>query len=108
MGSYRTWDGKLVRDLIPEIIKENGEVPVTKILTEKEYTLCLLDKLQEEVKEFLVAENMEEMADVLEVLEALTYVLGFTPEMVQRVKQDKKEARGAFKERIFLFKEHRG
>ena len=47
MSKYR----KLVRDRIPEIIKENGGVPQTRILTKKEFKEELLKKLVEEAKE---------------------------------------------------------
>ena len=35
---------KLVRDKIPEIIKINGEEPITRILTEEEYKKALEKK----------------------------------------------------------------
>ena len=40
---------KLVRDKIPEIIEAGGETPVTRILDDEEYKLCLEEKLNEEV-----------------------------------------------------------
>lgn len=46
---------KLVRDNIPNIIKENGEVPITRILTDEEYKKELEKKLDEELQEVLEA-----------------------------------------------------
>lgn len=37
---------KLVRDNIPNIIKENGEVPITRILTDEEYKKELEKKVR--------------------------------------------------------------
>lgn len=39
---------KLVRDQIPNIIKEKGETPVIKVLNEDEYKKALEKKLYEE------------------------------------------------------------
>lgn len=41
---------KLVRDNIPEIIKSNGELPITRKLTKQEYKIALENKLEEECK----------------------------------------------------------
>ncbi len=41
---------KLVRDRIPEIIKNKGETPVTRVLKESEYKEELEKKLLEEYK----------------------------------------------------------
>ena len=43
---------KLVRDKIPDIIREQGETPCTRILTAKEYSAALEQKLDEETAEF--------------------------------------------------------
>ena len=46
---------KLVRDKIPNIIKEKGETPVVRILDEIEYKNELEKKLYEEYKEVIRA-----------------------------------------------------
>ncbi len=96
---------KLVRDKIPEIIKANGETPITRILDDKEYKQELEKKLKEEYTEVLEASGesrIEELADMLEVMEALASVENKTLEDVLSVKAKKQEKRGAFKDKIYL------
>ena len=97
--------GKLVRDNIPNIIKENGENPVTRILSEEEYKQELEKKLLEECKEVLEAKNddrIEELADLLEVILALGKIEGKEFEDIVSVCEQKKIKRGAFEKRIYL------
>ena len=93
---------KLVRDRIPEIISQQGETPVFRILEDAEYAACLEAKLEEEVAEFHKEQNLEELADILEVVFALTENLGFTREELMEVYREKNRKRGGFGERIFL------
>ena len=98
---------KLVRDKIPNIIKENGETPITKILSEIEYKNELEKKLYEEYQEVLVAsgnDRLEELADMLEVIKALTKLEGKTLDDILIIANKKNKKRGAFEERIFLEK----
>ena len=96
---------KLVRDRIPEIILSKGETPITRVLDDMEYKDELEKKLHEEYLEVLDAEGenrIEELADMLEVMEALASVENKTLEDVLSVKAKKQEKRGAFKDKIYL------
>ena len=62
---------KLVRDKVPENIKQMGKDCCYKILEDTEYTKELDKKLIEEVSEWTAEHSVEEMADILEVIEAI-------------------------------------
>ena len=66
---------KLVRDNIPNIIANNGEESVTRVLEEDEYRTELYKKLLEEANEVISSktsdETIEELADVLEILKSM-------------------------------------
>ena len=68
---------KLVRDEIPQIIEGQGKKAVTRILNDNEYREYLEKKLDEEVAEFHESKEVEELADILEVLIALAQSKGF-------------------------------
>ena len=93
---------KLVRDNIPDIIRKQGENPCTRILDAEDYTHALEQKLDEETAEFHRDKNLEELADILEVVYALAENMGCTKEDLHRVYDKKHEDRGGFRERIFL------
>ena len=93
---------KLVRDKIPEIIAGKGETAETRTASPEEYWLKLKEKLSEEVAEFKTAENQEELADILEVIDAIIAHKGFNPEEIQRIQTEKATERGRFEKRIIL------
>ena len=93
---------KLVRDKIPDIIKQNGDSAVIHRADEKEYIEKLRDKLQEETDEFFKKPSLEEMADILEVLDAVNKVFNIDVDKLQIIKKQKKEKRGGFEQRIIL------
>ena len=95
---------KLVRDKIPEIIIANGENPITYTLNADEYTQELYRKLKEEVNEFLQDENVEELADILEVIHGIAASKQLTFEDLEKVRIEKRNKRGGFEKRIFLKK----
>ncbi len=93
---------KLVRDRIPELIEASGEHPVICVLEPKEYTCRLEEKLDEEVAEFHKDRNLEELADILEVVYALCEDLGCSREELMQVYDRKHADRGGFQNRILL------
>ena len=95
---------KLVRDRIPEIIKEAGKVPVIrKVADADELKYRLIEKLSEELQEYRESDNVEEIADILEVLQALVeHVHGMKWEDVRELQGRKWEDRGGFDAGIVL------
>lgn len=93
---------KLVRDKIPQIIKEKGQTVVTHTATDEEYWSKLKEKLREEVQEFLEDENSEEIADILEVLYAICDFKNITREKIESLRLEKNKKRGGFREKIIL------
>lgn len=93
--------GKLVRDKIPQIIQVDGKSPIIRTLSEEDYIQELDKKLNEEVAEYQADKSIEEMADVLEVLYAICEARGHSLEELEKVRKEKSDKRGAFKERIY-------
>lgn len=93
---------KLVRDKIPEIIEADGKECKTRFLSNEEYIAALEEKLNEEVAEYQTDKNLEEMADVLEVLQAICMARGYSLAELEAVRAKKVEKRGGFKEKILL------
>ena len=93
---------KLVRDNIPEIMIKNGAKPVTKILSDDEYLNELNKKLQEELTEYLLDGNIEELADLEEVLLAILKLKNISLEEFNKIRIEKVNKRGAFDKKIFL------
>jgi predicted house-cleaning noncanonical NTP pyrophosphatase (MazG superfamily) len=91
---------KLVRDLIPDII------PIDKlhlynfsVVNKEQYALLLRNKIQEEVYEYL-----EELANILEVIDAIIILKGFDKDKIMEIKQQKKLDSGGFEKQILMEK----
>ena len=96
MKQYR----KLVRDQIPEIIKADGKICICETLSDN---LSLLDqKLNEELAEYQESKSLEELADLLEVMQAVVKARGWTLEELEQVRADKADKRGGFEKKILL------
>lgn len=107
MGKSITYN-KLVRDYIPEIIKEDGMRAEVKILDDIDYVKELNNKLIEEAKELVNApdENAvkNEIIDIYEVLYAIEKFHGFRHSELIELQEKKRDERGGFKKKIFLTK----
>lgn len=96
---------KLVRDKIPNIITNNGEIPVTRILNDEEYKTELERKLYEEYQEVINSndkDRLEELADMIEVIKALANLEGKNLQDIILIAEQKREKRGGFKDKIYL------
>ena len=96
---------KLVRDRIPEIISKSGIEYQTITLSEQEYQQALRQKLIEEAQEAATANNSDlaiEIADLLEVVDALLKSYEISHHKVL-LEQDKKRAsKGDFDNKTML------
>jgi len=96
---------KLVRDNIPNIIRQNGEEPIIEILDNERYKEELEKKLKEECNEVINAkgiDRIEELADLLEVMYSLIELENKALDEVEKVRIEKKLERGGFSKKIFL------
>lgn len=96
---------KLVRDNIPNIIKENGNTPIIRILSDEEYKIELEKKLIEECNEVLESTNedrIEELADLLEVIYALARIENKEFKDIDEICKLKRLKRGSFNDKIYL------
>ena len=97
---------KLVRDKIPQIIENTGKKFSTEILNDQDYIKYLKEKSYEELEEYCASksneEAIEELADLLEIIQALAKHHESSIEEVESVRKEKAEKRGGFEEKIFL------
>ena len=93
---------KLVRDRIPEIIESSGKTCVTEILPDDEYLRMIDTKLDEELAEYHKDQNIEELADLMEVIYAAAIARGYTIEQLEKVRAEKAEKRGGFQKKKLL------
>lgn len=93
---------KLVRDRIPEMIEADGKNCICETLGDEDYIVLLDQKLNEELAEYQESKSIEELADLLEVMQAVVKVRGWTMEELERIRADKAVRRGGFEKRILL------
>lgn len=93
---------KLVRDRIPEVIEASGKKCEVRVLDDQEYILCLNQKLQEELQEYLADQSVEELADLVELIHAILEFKGISSDRLEQVRREKRAAHGGFRKRLFL------
>lgn len=93
---------KLIRDRIPEIIEAQGKNCVTRVMEQEEYLQMVDAKLDEELAEYHKDQNIEELADLMEVIFAAAEARGYTRQQLEQVRAQKEAERGAFRERLLL------
>lgn len=93
---------KLVRDQIPEIIEADGKTCICETLSDEDYISLLDQKLNEELAEYQESKSLEELADLLEVIQAVVKARGWTVEELEQVRSEKATKRGGFEKKILL------
>ncbi len=98
---------KLVRDNIPEIIRQDKAEPKVRLLEQAEFLIELFRKLEEEAKEaagviYEKPELIKELADVYEVIDAIIENCGLDKEEIMKIKIKRQAERGGFTKKIFL------
>ena len=93
---------KLVRDKIPDIIKADGGECKFHVAKKNEFAELLNEKVFEEAMELIKNPCAEEIADVLEVVEALARMHHINLDDIKLAKVKKKEERGGFQQMIVL------
>lgn len=95
---------KLVRDRIPEIIESSGSRCDIEVVSDDVVLEYLYKKLGEEVSELLEDRNLDEIADVMEVLFAIGKKYGYSEDEVLGRRNEKRDARGGFEDNLVLKK----
>lgn len=98
---------KLIRDKIPEIIREKGSDCKTKTLSSVDFYKELVKKVSEEASGILGAKNKKELiseiADVLDVINEIKKVKKITSKQILRTQEENNKRKGGFKKHIYLF-----
>ena len=101
MPTVKTYN-KLVRDKIPAIIEATGATCETQILSDADYLRLLDAKLDEELAEYHQDQNIEELADLMEVIYACAKARGYTVAELEALRAEKAARRGGFDQKILL------
>jgi len=96
---------KLIRDKIPEFIRESGDEFETRVMKDKEFEKELKKKLVEEAKELLKApkdELLNELADVIQLVKSIASYYKISFSEVQKYQNIKRKKKGEFAKKLFL------
>lgn len=87
---------------MPDLIREDGRVPLFHIASEEEYAEALQAKLREEVEEFLANPDVDEVVDIMDVLFAICDLKNIDLDDLDEVGEEKASVEGLFEERVIL------
>ena len=93
---------KAIRDKIPEIIAESGKKYNLKQLDDESFLAELETKLTEEVNEYAESKDVEELADLLEVIYRISELRGVNSDELDKIRKEKAKKRGKFDSNLFL------
>lgn len=93
---------KLIRDRIPEIIEKSDKEAITDVLDDHTFKQYLDDKLSEELQEYLASDNVEELADLVEVVYAILKHKKVSLIEFEDIRMKKVLERGTFDKRLRL------
>lgn len=93
---------KLVRDKIPQIIKDSGRSCEYKILSDDEVKDALKDKLIEKAQIFAKRPSEDEISDLYEVITAIIEKFDFEPMHIDYLKMQNNENKGTYSGNTFL------
>lgn len=96
---------KLIRDRLPQIMRDQSLTVFDRRMDTGEFIARLKEKLVEESREAAASDTradlIEELADLAEVVAALTDAAGITPDEIEAVRLKKHAERGGFEDRVF-------
>lgn len=95
-------NSKAVRDLIPEILKLSGRECMVRELSDSSFLPELEDKLEEEVREYFESKELEELADLIEVIYRIAELRGSSKFELETIRQRKKREKGGFEKNLLL------
>lgn len=102
------YQNKLWRDKAVEKMEKHGSVMHWRRLDDVQYNQQLLLKLVEEAQEVVEAQSghelVEELADVLDVVDALLVLHDITSEQIAQAQAARYQERGGFSNRVFVEK----
>jgi predicted house-cleaning noncanonical NTP pyrophosphatase (MazG superfamily) len=95
-------NSKVVRDRIPEIIKSAGRECAVNELSAFSFLPKLESKLKEEIDEYLESKELEELADLLEIIYRIAELRGSSKDCLEALRLKKKEEKGGFEKNLLL------
>lgn len=103
---HKFLQNKLWRDKAPDLMRAIGSIVHVKKLDDSEYEQQLKIKLVEEVEEVCVTQTqeqlVEELADVLEVIDAICVLRKISLEEVRKCQAEKRDHKGGFYQRAYV------